>query len=120
MVLRKSSASAGTLAVHNGGLVSVTVTIQASLQWATTGVSGPVVADSAQCTFTHDAEGDTVGADCSAIVGAGQTVDFLDVDATGASSVHGVAEVVSVSPSYPDPNTSNNVVSWNLSSSAST
>ena len=116
LALDKSSQSAGTFAVHNGGLVSVTVTIEASFVWSSLEASGEVVADAAQCTYTHDAAGQTVDAFCSATVGAGGTVDFLDVDVTGGASVRGAASVSGVSPSYPDPTSSNNVVFWSLSS----
>ena len=95
-----SSQSAGTLSVHNGGLVSVTVTITAFFTWSSLGIDGHVNADSAQCTPTHDSAGDTVEAMCSATVGAGDTVNVLDVDVGGGASVQGLAGFL-VSPKLP-------------------
>jgi hypothetical protein len=113
LAFNKSSQSAGTLAVHNGGLVAETVTIDASFVWSSLGVTGEVSV-SPQCSYTHDSAGDTVGAHCSATVAAGQTVNVLDVDVSGGASVQGTA--FAQTPTYPDPDTSNNLVNFSLTS----
>ena len=114
LAFNTSSASAGTLAVHNGDLVSVTVTIVGNFS----GGSREVTTDSAECRYDYDQAGDPARASCTAIVGAGQTVNFFDMGVTGGASASGTASVGSVSPSYPDPNTTNNLVGWSLSSSS--
>ena len=117
LAFNEGSTTSGTFAVHNAGPVSVAVTIEVNLQWATTGTGGLVVAESAQCSpFVLDSAGDVVRAICNATVGAGNTVNFLSVDTSAASAVQGVGAVTNVNPNYPDPNTINNAVNWNLSS----
>jgi len=116
LAFNKSSQSAGTLAVHNAGIIPVTVTVEAAFVWSSLGASGEVTADSAQCNYTHDSAGDTVHASCSATVGAGATINFLDVDVTGGASVQGFASVTSVTPTSADPDTSNNTANFMLNS----